>query len=382
MQFSSIANQILFGNYTIILWLLLLWLYNSTVRVPQPNFIEGIKRPDYKSNYSILLVFLTMGPLIIWTGTRPDVEDTSNYRWYFNDLNISLEGFKSIFESTGNEGKGKGFTVIEFIIKAIIGNNDILFFTIMAAIMLLLISYVYRRTSSLYTMSVFLLFISTDVYQWGFNGMRQGLAAAIVFVASLYLFDRKYIKFFVLLFIAFTIHSSALIFAVALFVFNGKPWSKKVIVILLFVVIFLFSLEYFTDIIDNVLADTTYSNVVQQFNKDDGVSILRVLVYSVPVIIALIFRHRIEEESNYLIDFAINMSLLGTVFYVIGIFTSGIYIGRIPIYFTLWNYVLLPWELEHIFHNKAVKVLIEIFMIIFYFVFNYYQMDVFMKYYR
>ena len=45
----------------------------------------------------------------------------------------------------------------------------------------------------------------------------------------------------------------------------------------------------------------------------------------------------------------VNLSVSIFVLSVIGMFTSGILIGRLPIYFSMCNLVLLPWLIENCF---------------------------------
>ena len=50
-------------------------------------------------------------------------------------------------------------------------------------------------------------------------------------------------------------------------------------------------------------------------------------------------------------------------------------LGRLPIYFSLYNLILLPWLIKSIFENKE-RDLIYFIMIICYIGFFYYQMSV------
>ena len=55
--------------------------------------------------------------------------------------------------------------------------------------------------------------------------------------------------------------------------------------------------------------------------------------------------------------------------------TSGIFIGRLPIYASLYSQgILLPWEVEHMF-NKESSQIIKLGMILLYLVFYYYQIN-------
>lgn len=117
------------------------------------------------------------------------------------------------------------------------------------------------------------------------------------------------------------------------------------------------------------------TNVVSDYKsiQDDGTNPLRVLVYAMPTILAFWKRKRIAQVSDNLIDFCINMSIISTGLYIISMFTSGIFIGRLPIYASLYGYILLPWEIETLFADKTRKI-IKICMIFAYLVFYYYQL--------
>ena len=108
-------------------------------------------------------------------------------------------------------------------------------------------------------------------------------------------------------------------------------------------------------------------------DTDDGTNIIRVLVESIPTIIAFIYKNKIKKISTPIIDLCINMSKRGSGKYVISvILSSGIMIGRLPIYFTMYNLILLPWLISNLF-ERNVKILIYYIAIICYFTYFYYQ---------
>lgn len=72
------------------------------------------------------------------------------------------------------------------------------------------------------------------------------------------------------------------------------------------------------------------------------------------------------------------MSILSLGIYILSVFTNGIYIGRIPISFSLYNYILLPREIETIFECRSAT-LIRVRMVcsyMFYMAFCYDQMTI------
>ena len=68
------------------------------------------------------------------------------------------------------------------------------------------------------------------------------------------------------------------------------------------------------------------------------------------------------------------MSLIASGLYIISkVASSGVLLGRLPIYCSLYNLILLPWLLRNIFEKRE-KDLVYYIMIICYFAFFYYQM--------
>ena len=158
----------------------------------------------------------------------------------------------------------------------------------------------------------------------------------------------------------------------AIFIANTKPWSYTSVFIICAVLLISLYAAQFTDLLSDLLAETQYDGITNQFLSDDGTNLLRVLVYSIPTLLSLIFRRQLLSQNNHLINFCINMSIISMGFYIISMFTSGIYIGRIPIYFSLYNYILLPYEVETIFTKPSAKV-VYLLMIVFYLFYFYYQ---------
>ena len=107
--------------------------------------------------------------------------------------------------------------------------------------------------------------------------------------------------------------------------------------------------------------------------NDDGTNVFRALVYSVPAIASLFGKVYIDRDNNPVINLCVNMSIFSSGFYVIAIFTSGIYVGRIPIYMSLYSYILLPWLIERMFTERSQK-FVYIIMFGMYFFFFFYQM--------
>lgn len=224
-------------------------------------------------------------------------------------------------------------------------------------------------------MSFFLFLASTDYISWMFNGIRQFTAVTITFIGIKFILDKKYVKAIVLILIASLMHQSALLMIPFIFIVQGKAWNKKTLLFILAVIAVVVSVGEFTNILDSVLAETQYKNVVSDWQswEDDGTHVLRVLVYAVPMILSLIGLKYIRNADDPIINLSTNMSIVSVGFYVVSMFTSGIFIGRLPIYFSLYSYILLPWEIDNMFTKRSAR-LVYVMTICAYLAFYYYQM--------
>lgn len=352
--------------WTILIWITVVAAFYAVYGQYQYVTVNGYRERRYGKLAAVVMVL----PIIYWAGTRGNVADTTAYRQGFYNTSSSLSVIPQII--AGDE-QDKGFTILNIIIKAIIGNRDVIYFTIIAAICMLCVTYVYRKYSYSFALSIFLFVISTDAYQWLFNGMRQFIPATILFACMGLILKKKYISLIIIILLVSTVHLSALLMIPCIFIVQGKPWNKKTMLFLAAVVIIILFVDRFTDVLETLLANTQYDNVTQQFQYDDGTNLLRVLVYSVPTMLALIGHKQIEKMDSPIINLSINMSIISMGIYIVSMFTSGIYVGRIPIYFSLYNYILLPWEVDNLFTKRSAWVL-KIIMIGFYAIYCYYQM--------
>ena len=106
--------------------------------------------------------------------------------------------------------------------------------------------------------------------------------------------------------------------------------------------------------------------------NDDGTNIIRVLVYSVPMVMGFVGRKYVRQANNPAINICINCTIVTTALYMISTVTSGIYIGRLPIYTTLMGYMALPWLVNHMFTRSSAR-FVKAAMVVLYMVFYYYQ---------
>lgn len=348
--------------------LILVWFFVLFLFTRKNYRQEELDELKIKKYYSKVIVVCVCIPLIYWATFRSDaVGDTYTYKTMLNAIPSSFDELGSFFVSNPYE---KGFAIYVCAIKKIFGNEPqwIFFFTSLISIGCL--SSFYRKYSVDYLFSMFIFVVSAEYLAWILNGMRQFMAVAIIYGAIGFFLNKKYIRFVIAVLIASTIHISALLMLPMIFIIQGEAWNRKTVVYLLLSLIAMFFSQRLIGILGLVISDTKYSGMTQYMSWERGTSILRVLVYSIPVIISFIYRDKIKEQNNVIINMAVNMSIISLGLYNISIFTSGIFIGRLPIYFSLFNYVLLPVELEYLIPPEKRKILLYgcvFFYLVFYF---------------
>ncbi len=354
--------------YLILIWIALMALISVNVQIMVSEKVDN--KIVSKVSWTFIIIFCI--PLVWWC-TQRTVADTYAYIRTYQNLPSTITG---IIENYQNLSKDKMFYTFESIIKLFIGDNYKVYFGILATFQLFSLTQLYRDYSENFVMAMFIFVASTDYYSWMQNGIRQFTAVTIILFATKWIINKKYIPAIITILIAAQFHRSALLMIPIIFIVQGDAWNWKTIAAIIISSIAIVFIENFTSILDNFLQETQYENVVSDWQswQDNGTSPIRVLVYSVPTIMSFIGLKYIKEENNLVINIACNMGIMSTVLYVISMFTSGIFIGRLPIYCSLYaSGILLPWEINHMFTDDS-KNLLKTLLVLFYLLFYYYQM--------
>lgn len=310
---------------------------------------------------------IAMGYIIFWCGLRSGFVDTSAYIRSFEGYPVGLSEAFQIFSDP--DGKDRGFTFLGIIFKTFVSTDFhawLMFIALATGIPIML---AYRNHSNDYLYSIFLLVTSTTI-TWMFNGIRQFLAAAILFGFGFLIEKKRFIPFLIILLLCTTIHGSAWIVLPVYFFATDKPFGYRMLLFVLGVLLLGFYIGEAMDAMEILLEDTQYENNLDQFAEDDGVHPLRVLFSCIPVVLALWKRREILSLNNKYINMCVNMSTIAAGLYFIGMLTSGIMVGRLPIYFSLYTYILFPYLFIKVYPNltKQFYIGFTLLFLIFYYV--------------
>lgn len=92
------------------------------------------------------------------------------------------------------------------------------------------------------------------------------------------------------------------------------------------------------------------------------------------MIFSVVGRRQIKEADNPVVNIMTNFSILTSGIAVVSMKTSGIFIGRLISYGSVYSAsILLPWEMENIFTENSAKIIKSV-AVLGYIGFFYYQM--------
>lgn len=301
-------------------------------------------------------VFVVMISLIMVSGLRINIGDTFFYMFEYANHDINWDYITT--------HKDMGFGIFQMILQEISSDPQILIFSA-AIITNTLIVLVLFKYSRLFELSLF-IFIASGMYLTSMNGVRQYIAAAIIFLSTKFLFEGKFFKFLLIILLAATFHLSALIFIPIYFIVRNKAWTSSTFILIILAIVFVIAFNQLSSLLFSLIQNTQYGDY-RNFSEG-GANFARVIINSVPLILAYFGRERLRELNKYS-DIIVNLALFGVIFMLIA--TQNWIFARFSIYFGLYNLILISW-LVKVFDSKSQR-FIYFSIIIFYFSFYYYE---------
>ncbi|GIN73226.1 transmembrane protein EpsG [Bacillus sp. J14TS2] len=302
------------------------------------------------------LMFGSLFLLVIVSGLRSNIGDTYVYKSIYETNEFTWEYILS--------QKDIGFGILQMLLKKISDDPQMMIFTT-ALLTNVLIVGVLAKYSRLFEISTY-VYITGGLFLVSMNGIRQLLAAAIIFTGTKYLMEGKWLRYFLIVLIASTFHQSALILIPIYFIVRYKAWSKATYILLVFSIIIVVGYEQFSDLLFTAIEDSQYGHY-SEFHEG-GANTVRVVVDAVPLLIAFLGRDKLREifPSS---DYIVNMALIGFVFMIIS--TQNWIFARFSIYFSLYQLILISWIVK-LFRKEDQRV-IYFSLIVCYFLYYFYE---------
>lgn len=361
-------------------WIMFVWAFAIWYFL-QDNMSKKTLCKDGVSDTKVTVLYMVVifiVPLLL-IGLRTWFVDTSTYMREFDNMKADI---RLLDDVANKRDHSKLFYGLTFLFKVFISQSSQVWIFTVAVCQ----SFFVLRTLKKYSVdpgfSVLLFILSGLVGQWMCNGIRQFVAVSILFACSEWIIKKKwylYILVSILLmglspifsrlgitadipWVLDGIHQSVIIMIPIFFCINGKVFNWRIWCVagLLVALIFTGGLE---GMLDSSVEGTTYSVDMEYVAADSGTSLPRVIVSSIPFILAFIKRRRLmENDVPPIICISANASAITAILYVASAFTSGIYVGRLPIFTELYSLILLPWLINHAYTKNRQSITVLTFV--------------------
>lgn len=292
-----------------------------------------------KVNKALKTALLLVFPLLLAT-IRYNVG--YDYGSYISGYELAADNsFESIF-STYKLGDPIGFSLLNKFSTLFNSDRAFLFFTSLFAYLPVLIIVLSDWKDKRFQ-SLIVFFYLFSCFIFSFSAIKQGIAMSFLLCSLKYVFDRKPIKFLILIGIAFLFHSSALVFIPVFFLWSKKEevdTLKKIITIIVCALI-IANLE----LLLSVFLEGRYQSYATEIVEGQNRSFF---LYLLITIVCYVFRKQLIrlDKRN---DLLITLMTIGVIFQILGFFNA--FTKRISDYFIMVQIFLIP-QLTAVFKNR------------------------------
>lgn len=167
---------------------------------------------------------------------------------------------------------------------------------------------------------------------------------------------KKYVRFYLLVAIAILFHTHAFMFAILPFLFE-KPWGK--VTWIGFAAMLVAIATYDTTLGVFMRYAQSIGALVDESELFDGhqINFLRVIVYWIPALLALIFRRRLFANSSRTENLFANMSIVSSMILMIGTVQGANLYARMAAYFEIAQAITMPWMIKKLFDIRSGKII-------------------------
>ena len=271
-------------------------------------------RPEPVSVLLLALILISVSGFRYQVGT----DFMAYYHWTVDDWS---EIFKSIVSLQNG-----GFGLLAKLCRLVFDHDQTLIFVSACITIGLYVLTIYRISPSFLLSMLFYLFLGQ--WQGGFNGIRQYLAAAILFAGHRLILEKKLWQYILVVVAATMFHFSAAVMIIPYFLLNRKADVTQLVLLAIGAIVIRFSYDFIFSVIGSI-KDKTMD--LDRVYLSASVSIFRILVAFVPVILYLVLcrKDNLNREQNFYMNtlffhaFSMLAGMGSTYFGRIGIYTGA-----------------------------------------------------------
>lgn len=327
-------------------------MYLSQVYYPVKTRLDGrhAGRRSFIWRKSDVFMIIVIVWLTCFSFLRTSYNDTGTYIALFRDAPSIADGFSS---GMFTDWTGNPFSMLYRSLMKELTDNYHLYFFFPAVMANLAVVKLIKRYSVSPALSM-LIYFSIGTYIMYLVALKQGHAVFFLLMALPYALDKKYIRFYLLVFVAICFHTHAFMFAIIPLLME-KPWGKVTWVLLGATLFAMVTYEATLEVFMNYALSLGANVAETEVFDGNSINILRVFVYWVPAILALIFRNRLFKDSAREENLFVNMSIVSAFILTIGLVEGANMYARMAGYFEIATAIALPWMIEKLFTKQSAQ---------------------------
>jgi len=312
------------------------WLICREFRGNEYNYKKAV-------NFFMTIICIQMVAILGFRGTEVGI-DTYAYERRFNTYRFMT--LEEIFNNSQEIGFSLLIRVVDFFT-----DEYHLFVLICAIITIVPIIISISKCSVNPFLSVF-LFITFDYYTFMFSGMRQGIAYALCIFSYIFIRDRKFIKYLVVVLLAAQFHKSAYFFLPAYFITQVKIDKKAIIsMAVMFVLVYVFKGRMF-----NYVVEMMYDSY--EITNTNPFGIL-VLILTMTILGIMFKENALRKDKTF--NCCLMLLCVGAV--LLPFISIGTNAKRMVEYYCIFQIFVIPGILNGI-ENENLRVLANMAIII------------------
>ena len=324
----------------------------SDLYYPMEHHREGhrLKHKNFMWQKSDIFMVLTITWMTCFSFLRTSYNDTFTYIMTFRDAETVAEGIKN---GTFVDWTGNPWSMLYRSLMHDLTDNFHIYFFFPAFLSSLAVVKLVKKYSVNPALSL-LLFFSIGTYIMYVAALKQCLAMFFLLLSLPYAIEKKYVRFYLLVLVAIMFHTHSFMFAIVPLLLE-KPWGQN-IWFLLGATVFAM-LTYDSTLGAFMEYAQSLGALVAEEEVFDGhqINILRVLVYWIPALFALIFRQRLFSDSSRTENLFVNLSIVSAFILTLGLVQAANLFARMAGYFEIATIIALPWMIEKLFTRRSVQ---------------------------
>lgn len=341
--------------YFIVIILTLIFGYQAqSADIREGVRIDDNGRVHHSSNAKLYFIIISI-LLICVAGLRYDVgADFFGYYDYAKYAKSFLDRLTSLDEP--------GYSFICKITELIYPQGGVAVFLASLITIGLSLSTIFKYTDKLFLSLMLFLFLG--FWHGSFNGVRQFLAASILFCGYPFLKNGKFLKYLIFVLLAFLFHRSAIVMILPYFVIRREVNIKNLFILIIVTAIGFYSSDRFFAISNMVLdKQSSFTNAY----ATHAINILRVFVSIAPLVLFIPpWLGKTDKEHDFYINILVMSSSLNIMT------MNSALLNRIYIYTILLQAMAIP-KLLDVFMDKTKRTIV-ICMLILYGIFWLYEL--------